>query len=430
MITQAYLNIVLQTFGGLISLMIIVFVKFVRREQSESDRQYSRFLICNTVLLFSNVLSWYFDGKSGELNRSIIVVVNLGMYLLHYLLLGAVTNYLLAFLNEYGINCKKYARILWGITIVGGLLVILSQFNGMYYFIDRQNTYQRGELFLLFPIVGILVAVLNLGLLVSQCRKLHSKEYCTFILLLVLAILALIVQAVFYGAVYLYITTTFVAISIYVFIQAEQAHRLSEQALELERGRTAVMLSQIQPHFLYNALTGIKTLCGSDPERAEDAMEHFSYFLRSNLDSLSDTHLIPFDKEISHVKDYFYLEKMRFKDRVRLVLELEFLDFFLPPLTLQPLVENAVRYGITQKDEGGTITIKSRMQDNQVLITITDDGVGFDVDAPQEDGRSHTGIENVRSRLTLQCGGKLEIKSKPGVGTEVRITLLGKEVLL
>lgn len=207
--------------------------------------------------------------------------------------------------------------------------------------------------------------------------------------------------------------------------------QMALQAAKLEKSlaesRTAVVLSQIQPHFLYNALTGIKTLCGSDPEQAEKAMEHFSFFLRGNLDSLSDVRLITFDKEIGHVQDYFYLEKMRFKDRVSLALQLEFRDFLLPSLILQPLVENAVRYGITKKDDGGTITITSQHRDGQVVILIADDGVGFDVNAPQTDGRSHTGIENVRSRLKLQCNGFLEIESQKGVGTTVKITLPDRE---
>lgn len=89
-----------------------------------------------------------------------------------------------------------------------------------------------------------------------------------------------------------------------------------------------------------------------------------------------------------------------------------------------------MRYDTKKRDTGGTVTIRSRVQDNQILITITDNGAGFNVDEPKEDGRSHIGIENVRGRLTLQCGGTLEIKSKPGAGTKVLITLPGKEVFL
>ena len=127
------------------------------------------------------------------------------------------------------------------------------------------------------------------------------------------------------------------------------------------------------------AMKQIKELCDAGEQQASStALEHFAYYLRGNMDSLSDTRLIPFSKEVSHVKDYLYLEKMRFEDRLIIVWELDVTDFLLPPLTLQPIVENAVRHGITEKKDGGTLTIRSEETDRGVLITVTDDGVGFD----------------------------------------------------
>lgn len=427
--SQAYTNITLQAFGGLISLMIIVFVGYIRRQQSQSDRLYIRFLLCNTLLLFSNVVSWYLDGRAGMLNRILIIAANCVMYQLHYLLLGTITSYLAAFFKQWGIRCKRFVQMVWSIVGVGCLLVLVSQFNGMYYYIDASNTYHRGEWFLLFPLVGILGVAFDLFFLLSKHKLLHSREYHTFVTLLVLAIAALGVQAVFYGAVYLYITTTFVAISIYVFIQAEQARRLSEQALELERSRTAVMLSQIQPHFLYNALASIKELCDTGEQQSTSkALEHFAYYLRGNMDSLLDKRLISFSQEVRHVKDYLYLEKIRFEEKLCIVWKLDVMDFRLPSLTLQPIVENAVRHGITEKKGGGTLTICSKKADNRVTITITDDGEGFDVAQSQDDGRSHIGIENVRSRLEMQCGGSLHIESVRETGTIVTIILPETEV--
>ena len=215
------------------------------------------------------------------------------------------------------------------------------------------------------------------------------------------------------------------------------AKRLREQLLlarrteqELAEARVSIMLSQIQPHFLYNSLAGIKELCDAGEQQASStALEHFAYYLRGNMDSLSDTRLIPFSKEVSHVKDYLYLEKMRFEDRLIIVWELDVTDFLLPPLTLQPIVENAVRHGITEKKDGGTLTIRSEETDRGVLITVTDDGVGFDPDAPQTDGRSHVGIQNVKSRLQSQCGGTLTIESQCGIGTKAAIILPELEVL-
>lgn len=101
---------------------------------------------------------------------------------------------------------------------------------------------------------------------------------------------------------------------------------------------------------LYNSLLSIKQLCDTQPRKASIALEHFSYFLRGSLNSLSDTRLIPFEKELSHVRDYLYLEKMRFEERLNIEWDITFSDFLLPPLTLQPIVENAVRYGITERE--------------------------------------------------------------------------------
>ena len=158
--------------------------------------------------------------------------------------------------------------------------------------------------------------------------------------------------------------------------------------------RIAIMLSQIQPHFLYNSLLGIKRLCEIEPKKAAEAIEHFSYFLRGNMDSLSCTSLVTFEQEKEHVMNYLYMEQMRFEERLTVSWDLEYTDFLLPTLTIQPLVENAVHYGITKKREGGTITIRTMREQDVIAILIEDDGVGFDISEKKEDGRSHVGIEN------------------------------------
>ena len=429
MSTYAVMNIALQTFGGLLSLMIIIFLRFFRRKPERLDRLYIRFLFCNMLVQLVNIVSWLSDGSSGTIGSYANHSSNFLMYLFSYLLVGVFINYLAGYLQEKGAPVRLLRGIVWGIVGISILLLLVSGWNQMFYYIDAGNLYHRGSLNWLSLVMGIAGTIPAVIWLFRYRRLLNAKEYIAFLSYLLLPELALISQIFFYGVISLQLSTTFVGICIYIFIQSEQAHKLSEKELELERSRTNLMVSQIQPHFLYNALTGIKELCRKEPETAVDAMDHFAYFLRRNLDSLSDTRLVLFEKEIGHVKDYFYLEKMRFKNRVNLVLELHFTDFLLPPMTLQPLVENAVRYGITKQDSGGTVTIRSEQRDGQVQITITDNGVGFDVSAPLEDGRTHTGIENVRSRLALQCGGTLEITSETGAGCEVRITLPRREAL-
>lgn len=203
---------------------------------------------------------------------------------------------------------------------------------------------------------------------------------------------------------------------------------LLQQEVELSESRTAMMLSQIQPHFLYNSLTAIAKLCDIDPARAKQTVNSFAHYLRGNLDSLSQRELIPFEDELLHIETYLSLEQLRFGDKLQVVYDIETEEFMLPPLTVQPIVENAVRYGLTLRKSdgttGGTVTVRVRELEDACQITVADNGRGFDVAAPESDeSRSHIGITNVRERLAALCRGQLTIESTPGVGTTATITI-------
>ena len=203
-------------------------------------------------------------------------------------------------------------------------------------------------------------------------------------------------------------------------LQAQKATKLEEA---LTQSNIKILLSQIQPHFLFNSLAAIKQLCNTVPEKAALAIDNFSTFLRGNIDALSSNAPLPFSKELNIVKCYLNLEKIRFEERLNIQYDIQETDFFIPALTVQPLVENAVRYGITKKIDGGTIYIATSRTKNNYIVTITDDGLGFDINQKRNDGRSHVGIKNVRSRIKALCNGNLEIYSSPGIGTVVSIII-------
>lgn len=207
-----------------------------------------------------------------------------------------------------------------------------------------------------------------------------------------------------------------------------KARQTKQMEAELIENRISIMMSQIQPHFLYNALSCIQELCLREPQKAHDALAQFAFFLRGNMDSLNSTQLIPIEQELCHVKNYLAIEKIRFENRLAIVYEIKAEGFFLPALTLQPIVENAVRYGISKKKRGGTVTISTKETEEAVIITIKDDGIGFDpffdkAVNGKEGGRSHIGIENVKKRLMSQCEGTLEVKSQIEEGTTVTIRI-------
>ena len=201
----------------------------------------------------------------------------------------------------------------------------------------------------------------------------------------------------------------------------QAALREKEMQTELEKSKTAIMLSQIQPHFLYNSLGAIRELCRQDPEDAREALRIFIMYLRANMESIQREHMIHFSKELEHISAYLQLEKLRFGDDLMVVYDVQEEDFFIPSLTIQPLIENAVKHGLCGREEGGTVTLHTHREDGKIVIRIQDDGVGFNV--AELDEKGHLGLSNVQKRLKNIVDGEMNIDSTPGVGTVVTITI-------
>lgn len=213
----------------------------------------------------------------------------------------------------------------------------------------------------------------------------------------------------------------------FVMMQSERAEQMEK---ELIKHKVSIMLSQIQPHFLYNSIASIQMLCKKNPEVAQKALGEFAGFLRGNMESLTSIELIPFTQELRHVKAFLYLEKMRFGKMLEIVYEIEVKDFYIPPLTIQPIVENASKYGVGDKETGGTIFIRTKEDQSNIFIIIEDDGVGFDMRTMETldlDKRSHVGIKYVRDHIKKQCRGTLDIHSQIGEGTIVTIKIPKEE---
>jgi hypothetical protein len=200
-----------------------------------------------------------------------------------------------------------------------------------------------------------------------------------------------------------------------------------EGKLQLEKklteSRISILLSQIQPHFLYNALAVISRLCDKDSAKAKKATISFSNYLRGNMNLLERTEPIPFQNELNHTICFLNLENAMYGEALNVIYDIQAQYFRLPALTMQPIVENAVKHGIGKKEGGGTVTISTKETEDNYLVIITDDGVGFEQEKTCDDGQQHIGINNVRLRLSAQCGGSLEIESKPGAGTTATIII-------
>jgi sensor histidine kinase YesM len=190
---------------------------------------------------------------------------------------------------------------------------------------------------------------------------------------------------------------------------------------QLAESRISTMMSQIRPHFIYNTLGSIEQLCELDPPKAGELVHNFAKYLRGNFGELDNPKPILMSQEMEHVHHYISIERVRFPD-MTFSFEMRSEDFSLPALTVQPLVENAIKHGLMKLQKGGSIRVISYETDTDYCICVEDDGVGFDT-SELHDEKKHIGIRNIRDRLKVMVGGTLEIESTQGVGTKVLITI-------
>lgn len=307
----------------------------------------------------------------------------------------------------------------------------ISFFNGMFLrSVDGVIVY--GSLAFIRGLGGYFVIVMIVVLMLRYRRVIRRTERTTLFLFMAIILFMELFPRV-RAICSMYLMFSIGVLLIIAFIHIKQAQRMHEQELQLSQERLAIMLSQIRPHFIFNALNTIYALCGrNDSECAKKAVSEFSMYLRENLEVLENDHEILFEKELEHIKHYLYLEQLRFRENLRVVYNIQVTAFKLPPLTLQPLVENAIKHGLLQKKNGGTVTISTAEADDSYSIVIADDGVGFDVAQFEADSalggeagaahvRSHIGIKNVTERLWLQSRATIDIKSIIGQGTTVTV---------
>ena len=202
---------------------------------------------------------------------------------------------------------------------------------------------------------------------------------------------------------------------------AKQSRELAAQERKMTDSRIKAMMIQIRSHFIFNVLATISTYCKVDPKEADRALITFSRYLRRNIRNIEEDGLIDFNTELEQVRDYVALEQLRFADRILFETDLETTSFQVPPLTIQPTVENAIKHGIIEQGKSGVITLQTRRNEKWIEITVADNGVGFDLKLLEKS--ESVGIRNVRYRVENMVGGTLEYHSTIGEGTTVTIKI-------
>lgn len=316
-----------------------------------------------------------------------------------------------------------------GICAVGVFLLIISQIFNIFYYFDNNNSYVRYTPSIVPELVPVISAVYFLALTAPLFRHIR-KESKVAVVYSFTAIAGAFLLGSFFRKIPF---ALFASLTICLFFftgcirDCLNDVRIKEEAIirkdaAIAEQRARIMQSQIRPHFIFNSLLAIKQLCLEEPRRASEALQHFSTFLRANLEALTDEKPVPISREIECIKEYVALEQSDPSGRFLVNYDISFEDFKVPLLSVEPMVENAIRHGVASKKSGGVVTIRTFKEGDKAVVTVEDNGSGYGSETAQQAKHRSVGIQNVRDRLSLICGGELSIVNT-GNGTIVRITV-------
>lgn len=417
--TVTIISSVLIFIMGLVLLVVMFTLKIMKSPAPIGDFSCGLLMICGSLSLFTN-----YDYITLIFRNAFLV--NIFDFLNHLFLIFFLLFYFRLYIQ--GNSIKKALQIfinIWTFTIIAFFIL---QVTGVLDYINFENCINLSAVLIVSFVVLFLCIDYN-KLITSHSRIIISTGIILSISLII-ELLGRITTGYYIGYIFnagliVFSLTQFLVIMIITKRGIVQASRADIMENELLQSKISVMLSQIQPHFLYNTLVVIRQLCDINPKTAKEAITEFASYLRGNLDSLTLNTTISFEKEMEHVENYISLEKKRFGDKIDIEYDIEATEFEVPSLTIQTVVENAIRHGITKRKEGGTVIIKTSELLDCFIVEIRDNGVGVDLTKPPEhnDNRSHVGIDNAKKRIESMCNGTLVMKSTPNIGTVVLITI-------
>ena len=386
---------------------------FFKKNRGKDGNRLLYFLLF-TVLHFATYLTFTLI-KANYTSDPLII----SFYTVFYIFNNIEALLLYLYTIEYIDLEKKTKKILTLVNLalfsIFVILDIVNIFTGIF-FTSVNGEYTRSKTMLISQGYQLILFIVVFVITVFN-KKLKLREKLAFGSYCILPLIAIILQNTFKGYAIAYLSIIIAIETLFLFLNLQRNIQLSEEQEKNKEAQIKIMMSQIQPHFIYNSLSSISTLIPINQYKAQKALDDFTEYLRHNLSSLTQTSVIPFEDELRHIQTYVSLEKVRFNDRLNVVYDIQTTDFYVPPLSLQPLVENAVKHGILKKVEGGTLLFKTEEVEDAYIVSIKDDGVGFDSKDVNFDSNKHFGINNIKHRLTSMCHAELLIKSEPNKGT-------------
>ncbi len=400
-------------------MIIIVSRSCLNGRLIRSSACFFKLMMSTYLCLFFESCSWIIDGhpKAVALDYATNIGCNCFMLICAYLFYDYVC---------ISCNCENSGlrkRIVQILVAVAILAEVLNIRFGYFYTIRDTGEYVRSSGWEIAAFIPFIVIVAFCCQIIFKAHM-EIRQTITYLLYGFIPFAVSIWYTLTGYPPTFFVALFFSLMLIYSNIYVVQGKEIQKSEIKIAKQKNQMALSQIRPHFLYNALGSIEVLCKTNPQKAGEAVHFFSRYLRMNMDALGDVDMIPFSKELEHIHNYIWLEKMRFDEDLEYTESIEVSDFMIPVLAIQPLVENAVKHGMMGMDEGVLhVDLSTYEKDDCYYIRIKDDGAGFDMNAPKNnsDERSHLGMTNAKERIKSFLNGEFIVDSHVGQGTTITI---------
>ena len=423
------ISVVVNVWGN-VFLLVMIFSLYAGKIKDRNNKSIRNISIpyTNEILCFYSLLFFY--------NLIYVIITLLGMLKVRYerelshplVFLYYVDGALLTILFLYVVKKyvtkrfedKCFTNVLYAMVIVQQILLLLlfsNIFTKVIYYYDDDLVYPHSWGYFVWQGYSILAYLMGALAIFKNFKKVDNllKRITNVVIISVVAgLVACLLLSNNYNNLFMNIA----ALLMYVQYENHRTECAIKNVVDMEDAQKKLMMDQIKPHFLYNSLNSIIYYIDKDPEVAKDSLVSFSKYLRTNLNMVSLDEMIPFSQEMEHTKVYLSLEKLRFEDKLTVDFDIKDEDYKVPALSIQPMVENAVKHGIRKSASGrGSVKISTREMDDYHVIMIEDDGVGFNTEALATMDDTHIGVKNVMKRLEMECKGTLEFESSEGKGT-------------
>ena len=399
-------------------LMIVFFGQVLTLSSSYSDKATRRFIL----LLFA-VLSFYLAADivstASELFTDNWVLTHAAIFsesLFSSLLLPLLALYMMIRCGESSRSAVMYiVDIIW---IGYFALLTYTQVSRSIYYVTRDNVYHRGPLYPLLLVPPALIMLVILISLIRKRNKLTRRQYHAFLAYITIPVISMGLQMLDYGIHFIALGATVATGVLLMILLTDQAEQAARQQQKIDDQQAGLMVLQMRPHFIYNTMMSIYYLCVEDPERAQKVILDFSQYLRKNFTAISKEEPIPFEEELEHARAYLAVEQVRFEGELNVEYDTPYTDFSLPPLTLQPLVENSVKHGVDPELDPLTIYVSTEKTGSGYDVIVADTGPGFGSSDGTEGNR--VALSNLSKRLA-RYGGSLSVKDREGGGSVVTL---------